>query len=238
MSHRYDTSLISGAYVYGVGSLGVLGSTIPSAGDSGAGYTYNDLSLPSDNAKEICGRVTTWPTNGTLVAYEDTSFEYVALSDGADLFAYQLYVDGVATGSPATVTLLVGSVPVTISCALGSATASGLPATLTQSATISAALGTATASGYVASISTGSFTGSISDTDIARIAAAVLAALNATTGTRTVGQHLQIQTAVLAGNETGAGTTHVTFTDGTAVVEADVPLPGAIGDRTNVTISV
>jgi len=238
MSHRYDTSLISGAYVYGVGSLGVLGSTIPSAGDSGAGYTYNDLSLPSDNAKEICGRVTTWPTNGTLVAYEDTSFEYVALSDGADLFAYQLYVDGVATGSPATVTLLVGSVPVTISCALGSATASGLPATLTQSATISAALGTATASGYVASISTGSFTGSISDTDIARIAAAVLAALNATTGTRTVGQHLQIQTAVLAGNETGAGTTHVTFTDGTAVVEADVPLPGAIGNRTNVTISV
>ena len=152
MSHRYDTSLISGAYVYGVGSLGVLGSTIPSAGDSGAGYTYNDLSLPSDNAKEICGRVTTWPTNGTLVAYEDTSFEYVALSDGADLFAYQLYVDGVATGSPATVTLLVGSVPVTISCALGSATASGLPATLTQSATISAALGTATASGLPATL--------------------------------------------------------------------------------------
>ncbi len=70
------------------------------------------------------------------------------------------------------------------------------------------------------------------------IATAVLAALNATTGTRTVGQHLQIQTAVLAGNETGAGTTHVTFTDGTAVVEADVPLPGAIGNRTNVTISV
>lgn len=70
------------------------------------------------------------------------------------------------------------------------------------------------------------------------IAAAVLAALNATTGARTVGQHLQIQTAVLAGNETGAGTTHVTFTDGTAVVEADVPLPGAVGNRTNVTTSV
>ncbi len=70
------------------------------------------------------------------------------------------------------------------------------------------------------------------------IAAAVLAALNATTGTRTVGQHLQAQSAVLLGNETGAGTTHVTFTDGTAVVEADVPLPGAIGNRTNVTTSV
>ena len=83
-----------------------------------------------------------------------------------------------------------------------------------------------------------SFPSSGSCPTASEIAAAVLAALNATTGTRTVGQHLQIQTAVLAGNETGAGTTHVTFTDGTAVVEADVPLPGAIGNRTNVTISV
>lgn len=70
------------------------------------------------------------------------------------------------------------------------------------------------------------------------IAAAVLAALNATTGTRSFGEHLQIQTAVLAGTETGAGTTHVTFTDGTATVEADVPLPGEVGNRSNVTISV
>lgn len=74
--------------------------------------------------------------------------------------------------------------------------------------------------------------------DISAIAAAVLAALNATTGTRTMGEHLQIQTAVLAGTETGAGTSHITFTDGTATVEADVPLPGVVGNRTNVVISV
>ena len=54
---------------------------------------------------------------------------------------------------------------------------------------------------------------------------------------RTLGQHLQIQTAVLAGNESGAGTTHITFTDGVAIVEADVPLPGETGNRTNVTVS-
>lgn len=70
------------------------------------------------------------------------------------------------------------------------------------------------------------------------IAAAVISALNATTGPRTVGEHLQIQTAVLAGEEAGAGTGHVTFTDGPAVVGADVPMPGEVGNRTNVTISV
>jgi hypothetical protein len=134
MSHRYDTSLIYGAYVYGVGSLGILGSAIPSTGDSGAGYAYNDLTLPADSGKEICGRVTSWPTNGTLFAYEDTSFEYTALSDGADSFQYQLYVDGIATGSPTTVTLSTGAVPVTIICALGTADATGKTATITNAA--------------------------------------------------------------------------------------------------------
>lgn len=107
MSIRVDTvSLISGAIVCGNRGLGVVGSLIPASGDQGPGYTYNDLSLPADNAKEICGRITTWPTNGTLTAYEDTSFEY---SGTTDTFQYQLYVDGVAVGSPATVTLQVGA---------------------------------------------------------------------------------------------------------------------------------
>ena len=71
----------------------------------------------------------------------------------------------------------------------------------------------------------------------ATVAADVLAALNATTGTRTLGQHLQAQSAVLAGETTGAGTGHIVFTDGAVTVEADVPLPGVVGDRQNVTIS-
>jgi len=68
------------------------------------------------------------------------------------------------------------------------------------------------------------------------IAAALLAALNATTGARTLGQHLQIQTAVLAGETSGSGTTHITFSDGTVSVEADVPAAGQTGDRKNVVI--
>lgn len=109
MSHRYDTSLISGAYVYGVGSLGVLAENIPSTGDAGPSFLFNDLSLPADNGKEICGRITTWPTNGTLVADENGAFIYTPFSDGADSFAYQLKVDGVDVGVPVTVGLQAGS---------------------------------------------------------------------------------------------------------------------------------
>lgn len=67
------------------------------------------------------------------------------------------------------------------------------------------------------------------------IAVAVIDALNATTGARTVGQHLQIQTAVLAGETSGAGTSHIKFTDGGVIVEADVHASGH-GDRMNVAI--
>ena len=111
MSLRIDTTeLISGALLIGETGLGVLGSAIPATGDNGAGYAYNDLSLPADNSKEICGRITTWPSAGTLFAYEDTSFDFTA-PDGAYSFQYQLYVDGVATGSPTTVNLQVGAGP-------------------------------------------------------------------------------------------------------------------------------
>lgn len=109
MSLRIDSAeLISGALVIGGTGLGVLGQDIPATGDSGASYLYNDLSLPADNAKEICGRITSWPSAGTLYAYEDGSFSFTGAPDGAYSFDYQLYVDGVATGSPVTAALTVG----------------------------------------------------------------------------------------------------------------------------------
>ncbi|HET6718086.1 MAG TPA: hypothetical protein VFH22_00480, partial [Rhodocyclaceae bacterium] len=58
-----------------------------------------------------------------------------------------------------------------------------------------------------------------------------------TMGARTLASHIQAQSAALLGETTGAGTAHLTFTDGAAVVEADVPLPGVAGDRSNVVIS-
>jgi len=153
MSHRFDAALISGAHLYGGAGLGVLGSLIPATGDNGAGYTYNDLSLPADNAKEICGRVTTWPVSGTLTAYEDTSFEFSGAPDGSYSFQYQLYVDGVATGSPTAVSLSVGAVAVEIVASLGAATAAGFGAGISSSTIIAASIGTATAAGYQANLS-------------------------------------------------------------------------------------
>lgn len=105
MTIRVDSSpLIPGSVVVGTPGLGVLGSAIPSTGDSGPGYAYEDL-IAGDDTKEIRGLIVSWPTNGTLYAYEDTSFIY----DGSsDTFQYQLYVDGVARGSVVTHDLLIG----------------------------------------------------------------------------------------------------------------------------------
>lgn len=152
MSLRVDTaSLISGAIVCGNRGLGVVGSLIPASGDHGPGYTYNDLSLPADNAKEICGRITSWPTGGALTAYEDTSFEY---SGTTDTFQYQLYVDGVAVGTPATVTLQVGAATAQFAVTADAAVFSGGASVSSASAeaTISAVSEDSVFSGSAASI--------------------------------------------------------------------------------------
>lgn len=106
-SEVIDTDDWQGANAYTIGEFGfgVIAENIAAAGTNGAGYCYNDITLPADNGKEICGRITRMPTLGTLFAYEDTSFIYTGASDSFD---YQLYVDGVATGSVVTVTLTLG----------------------------------------------------------------------------------------------------------------------------------
>jgi hypothetical protein len=106
MSIRVDSSpLIAGAVVVGDPGHGVLGSQVPSAGEAGPGYMYDVLDLPDDNDKEVRGLITRFPTEGTLYAYEDSSFVY----DGAtDSFEFQLYVDGVPRGDEVTVYLVVG----------------------------------------------------------------------------------------------------------------------------------
>lgn len=110
------TPLITGAMVIGDVGLGVIGSEVPSSGDDGAGYLYNDITLPDDANKEIRGYITTWPTDGTLYAYEDSSFIYWPNPSfvGTDTFLYQLYIDGVASGSPILVELVVVGRTITV----------------------------------------------------------------------------------------------------------------------------
>ena len=86
-----------------VGSpLNTLGANIPSIGTDGAGYLYNDITLPDDNDKLVRGEITREPTLGILYLNADSSFRYVGATD---YFEYQLYVDDIPTGSPTRVDL-------------------------------------------------------------------------------------------------------------------------------------
>lgn len=184
MSLRIDaTEGVSGALLIGNTGLGVRAENIPSTGDSGASFLFNDLSFPADSGKEICGRITAWPLAGTLIAYEDGSFEFSGASDGSYSFDYQLYVDGVAVGSPVTVTLRVGPIngvgtgtfailtlapPAATGFGTVSGVGQGAPASMTL--TVPVALATGTSARLT-----------LTPEDIAAIAAAVLSALTATT---------------------------------------------------------
>jgi hypothetical protein len=147
--------------VLGTPHTGVIGSLISSIGENGPGFAYNDLDLPADANKEICGRITTWPLFGDLEADEYTGFKYTRTSpgDGADSFQYQLQVDGVSVGSPTGVTLGIGNGTGTtaINCNTGAATADGLLANISSIgiATIEATVGAATGQGAGAYIAQG-----------------------------------------------------------------------------------
>jgi hypothetical protein len=109
MSYKYGSSLVPGAYHYGGGGLGVLGSAVPSSGDNGPGYLYNDLSLPADASKEVRGLIETFPVGlSTFDVFEDSSFT-ASGPDGVYTFTYRLYVDGVDSGT-AVGTISIGVV--------------------------------------------------------------------------------------------------------------------------------
>jgi hypothetical protein len=107
---RVDTSSwIAGRVLVGNAGLGVLASNIPPTGANGASFLYNDITLPGDANKAIRALILTRPSAGTLFVYEDGSFIFSGAPDGTYTFTYQLFVDGVSTGSPTTVTLNIGS---------------------------------------------------------------------------------------------------------------------------------
>lgn len=173
-----SSSLISGAVLIGRRGHGVLGSEVPSTGTSGAGYLYNDLSLPADAAKEVRGTIESGPSGLTsFFAWEDSSFQAIG-PDGAYSFTYRLYVDGADQGT-ATVSFSIGASSSTATAAAGVATASAAGAS-TAAATASAAAGAATVSG-VGSSTTASGTASA----VAAAGAATVSAAGASTAAAT-----------------------------------------------------
>ena len=110
MSHLVSSSApISGAHtVKQYAGFGILGSAIPTTGDSGGSPVAND----GVNANgEYHWRVETPPSAGALTIYPDLSFGFDAtgLSNAAYTWVYRLYEDGVSVGT-AMVSLVVGVV--------------------------------------------------------------------------------------------------------------------------------
>ena len=137
MTCRVDSTLIAGACVVGDRGLGVLGSVIRSTtatGAHGAGFLYNDWAS-GDDAKEFRGLIVTPPASGTLVAYEDGSFDFTAPADGSYSFTYRLFVDGVDLGT-AVASFTVGAGSGVIAAVAGAAAV-----TYTGTAAVVAAIG-------------------------------------------------------------------------------------------------
>ncbi|WP_341649942.1 hypothetical protein [Thauera humireducens] len=132
MSIRVDTSsLITGAVVVGDPGLGVLAEQVPTTGEHGGGIAATWLG-PEDAGKEVRVLVTSWPAVGSLFVFEDTSFDY----DGpGSTFEAQLYLDGVAVGSPQPVTITVGA-GTTVSPSAGAITSTGYAPSIQQPITL------------------------------------------------------------------------------------------------------
>lgn len=96
-----DSGWLSSAYA----GLGIPGSAIPSSGDSGPSPVVND---GINVNREYYWKITAYPSAGTLVPYEDLTFEFSGAPDGTYSFVYPLFEDGVSQGT-ATVTMQVGN---------------------------------------------------------------------------------------------------------------------------------
>lgn len=102
---------------------GLLAEEIASTGDAGPGYAFGALSLPADNGKEICGRVTFVPAGLTLTTNEDTSGSASAVADGVYVAKWQLYANREPIGAEMDLEFIFGPVTTGVSYTEGGDTA-------------------------------------------------------------------------------------------------------------------
>lgn len=129
---RVDTSsLVPGAVVVSKSAgFGVLAQDVPASGANGPGIAYSSLSFPADTGKEVRIALTSWPSSGTLILYEDTSFEYDGPSFSTN---YQLYLDGVAVGTPQVFSVNISATSVNVLPTTSSIDLNGYSSTVVQS---------------------------------------------------------------------------------------------------------
>ena len=109
MTTRFGPTLIASKTVFGVNSLGVLGSTVPSTGTHGPSAIYSELSLPGDNSTEVRFLITSPPPGSAVIMEENGAFIVSGLSDGVYNLVGNFYKRGVLQGS-VTHTFTIGSV--------------------------------------------------------------------------------------------------------------------------------
>lgn len=102
----------SGKRILGVPQAGILAAQIASEtaeGDHGPGILYNESQDAGYAGKYLRAAVTNWPSTGTLFVYENGNFDAVGLANGAHVFGYDLYVNGVYD-SASTFSITIGAI--------------------------------------------------------------------------------------------------------------------------------
>ncbi len=120
MSWRSDSSqLFAGKWTSSLyAGQGIQAQNIPSTGDNGAGYLYNDIAAQGAAATdEMRGQILTLPAAGTFTPYEDSSFSFTGAPDGVYTFTYRGFRNGVTYGDY-TVTMTIGSQSATVDFAM------------------------------------------------------------------------------------------------------------------------
>lgn len=116
-----SAELVSGAWLTSAyAGHGVLAEDIPDDGEHGASVLFDQIALPGDAGKEVRGLILTQPTGLTLWEHGEDGAVTAEGSDGAYVYTIQVYVDGVALGSPKTVTLTFGAASVSVGLASNS----------------------------------------------------------------------------------------------------------------------
>jgi hypothetical protein len=103
------TELVSGGWLTSAyAGHGILAEDIPSTGDHGASVLFDQITLPGDVGKELRALILTEPSGLTSWFQDEDGSVVAEAPDGAYSYSIQVYVDGVALGTPKTVTLSFG----------------------------------------------------------------------------------------------------------------------------------
>jgi hypothetical protein len=104
------TELVSGGWLASAyAGHGILAEDIPAAGEHGASVLYDQIALPGDAGKELRALLLSTPSGMTSWFQDEDGSVEAEAPDGSYTYSIQVYVDGVALGTPKTVTLTFGA---------------------------------------------------------------------------------------------------------------------------------